>query len=239
VIPHTPGAAEQHPEPDRKDRTIAIVAIAVAVLLIAGSVVALLLALRSREDAGGSGVVEPTAVAPSTSGLTSTVAPPVSGSPVVLRPTSITASGARKSVNLRCTGERVSYTAENLIDGDENTGWGVAGAGEGARVLLRFEQPTRITRISLTAGYTKLGPRAQVDCDITSAFDWNRHVTLVRYTFSDGTSVDQRLTRDPGLQPLAVDVTTSSVELAVLETYRPPGADDDTIMSELVLEGPG
>lgn len=64
-------------------------------------------------------------------------------------------------------------------------------------------------------------------------------MTLVRYTFSDGTSVDQRLTRDPGLQPLAVDVTTSSVELAVLETYRPPGADDDTIMSELVLEGPG
>lgn len=155
-----------------------------------------------------------------------------------IRPVSAVATDERKSVNLRCTGERVSYDAIQLIDGDMNTGWG-AGEINGTRqsVTVRFAERVRLSRVGLTPGFAKFGPRQDRGCASVEAFPLNRWVTSVRYTFDDGTSVLQDFQRRKDLQYVQVDVVTQSVEITILSTDRPPGADDDTVLSEAAFEG--
>lgn len=70
-----------------------------------------------------------------------------------------------------------------------------------------------------------------------AAFDLNRVVVRAAYHFSDGTEVEQTFDQNPEMQFTAVDVITSSVTITILETRLPPGADDDTVVSEVAFEG--
>jgi hypothetical protein len=75
---------------------------------------------------------------------------------------------------------------------------------------------------------------------VVSAFDFNRHVTGVRYHFDDGTTLDHQLPAVPELQPLDLPDggrTTRFVRVEILGTVRPAGADNDTVISEAVFEG--
>lgn len=155
-----------------------------------------------------------------------------------LRPVLATATAERDSVFLRCTGAFVPYGAENLIDGDVDTGWGAsAGDGSGQSVTVTFDEPVHLTRVGLTPGFTKTGPRKDRGCAETFAFPLNRFVRAVRYSFDDGQTVRHDFEQRPGLQFLSVDTTTREVRITILETYRPPGADNDTILSEAQFEG--
>lgn len=155
-----------------------------------------------------------------------------------IRPVSAVATDERRSVNLRCTGELVSYDATQLIDGDMNTGWGAGeNNGTGQSVTVRFAERVRLSRVGLTPGFAKFGPRQDRGCASVEAFPLNRWVTSVRYTFDDGTSVVQDFQRRKDLQYVQVDVVTQSVEITILSTDRPPGADDDTVLSEAAFEG--
>lgn len=157
-----------------------------------------------------------------------------------LRPVAATATNQRSSVDLRCTGERVNYAPENLIDGNHDTGWGASSAdGTGQSVTLTFAAPVRLTRIGLTPGYTRVGPRQDQGCAEVLAFPFNRVVTSVSYAFDDGSAITQTFERLAELQYQDVDVTTTTVRITVLGTDRGSGADDDTVISEAVFEGAG
>lgn len=165
-------------------------------------------------------------------------APQFTGPSRQLFPVSTTATASRRPVDLRCTGQRITYTADNLTDGDEQTGWGAGeNDGTGQSATVRFGREVLLTRIGLTPGYTKIGPRSDQGCAPTLAWDFNRFVTSVRYTFDDGNSVVQQFGDFPELQYTDVNVVTSSVRITILGTSLPPGADDDTILSEAVFYG--
>lgn len=159
-------------------------------------------------------------------------------SPVPIRVVGASASRELPAATLSCTGGTVTYSARNLIDGDHDTGWGASsGDGSGEYVELDLGGPVRLTAIGVTAGYTRVGPRKDQGCADVSAFDLNRILTAVRYDFDDGTSVVHDLDPTNRIQMIDVDTVTASVRMTILGTSRPPGADSDTVVSELVLEG--
>jgi hypothetical protein len=62
-------------------------------------------------------------------------------------------------------------------------------------------------------------------------------VTKVRWSFSDGTTIDQAFTDKAKVQRAAVDVTTNSVEIEIMAT-RPGHPDFNyTPISEVSLIG--
>ena len=127
--------------------------------------------------------------------------------------------------------------ATNLIDGDPQTGWG-AGRGDGAgeRITVTFDRSVLLTKVGLTPGYNRVAPRSDVGCDTVNALSFNRFVNRVRFEFDDGTIVAADL---PGIADVVwtdVFVRTKSVVIHLVETTRPSGADDDTILSDAYFE---
>lgn len=177
---------------------------------------------------------------PSTSPAAPATTSQPSGSVVPIRPLSAVASSERPSIVLRCTGETIGYAAANLIDSNPNTGWGSGvRSGQGQTVKITFAAPVPLRRVGLTPGYIKVGPRPDQECRPVSAFGFNRQLASVRYTFDDGTSIEQAFKPEPVIQYAEVATTTRTVTITILGTVRPPGADDDTILSEVAFEGVG
>lgn len=131
-------------------------------------------------------------------------------------------------------GELVSYDAERMVDGDPATAWRMPGDGTGATITLTLAQPAVLDRVGLVNGYAKR----------IGGVDWyphNRRILEVRWTFEDGTSVEQTLVERPRVQRLEIEpVTTSTVTLTVL-AVTPPGPGglgrDYTPISTVELTG--
>jgi hypothetical protein len=167
-------------------------------------------------------------------------APPVTvttppGAAGELRPVGATATAALEPQRL-CDGEEATYVPANLVDGDLDTGWAVSGDGSGQSVTVDFGHSVRLTSVGMTPGYTKLGPRGD-PCRLVSSFEVNRIVSQVRYEFDDGSTMEQQLAPVAQIQHQPVDVTTRRVTIHILATDLPPGADDDTVISEARFEG--
>lgn len=155
-----------------------------------------------------------------------------------IQPVGASASAERAAVNLRCTGQSVDYRAGNLIDRSDDTGWGASsGDGAGQSIRVSFSGQVRLTRVGIVPGYARYGPRQDQGCASVSAFNFNRIVTRVRYRFDDGTTVEQSPSPSPTMQMVDVDTVTSSVEITIVATTRPPGADNDTVVSAASFEG--
>ncbi len=90
-----------------------------------------------------------------------------------------------------------------------------------------------MSEVGLVPGYDKLDP-----CTGTDRFDELRRVTAVRWTFDDGTSIDQELdpTRNQQSTSVGLPVVTSRVTMTILSTTA-PGVDrlDHTPVSEVVI----
>jgi hypothetical protein len=135
-------------------------------------------------------------------------------------------------------GRAVTYVAANMVDGRNDTCWRTPGDASGMVLTFRLDQPTRLSRVGLVNGYSKIA------YDRGRPFDWykgNRRVLAVEWLFDDGSSVTQSLGDDRGLQQTAIKpVTTSTVRLKI-SSVSPPGkgraARNDTAISEVLLLG--
>ena len=236
-----------------------LVAVGTAVALVAFGVVWLLGRGDSSSVSSGDGVtsaprdtVDDTATeandsADESAGLPGTtpsvaVAPPSSviRLPAVLAPAGASAPESRASARSKCeSGVTYTYTPANVIDGDVDTGWGVAGDGRGATVTIDLTSPQRVTKVGLTPGYTKIGPRQEAGCADVSMFERNRQLTAARVWFDDGSSETFDVPTIPDLQYLELTEphVTSSITVEIISTIRPAGADDDTIVSEIEVWG--
>ena len=159
--------------------------------------------------------------------------------PVPVTPQVVGVSFERPAVDsIVCTGEPLAYSGAQLVDGDENYGWGASmGDAAGATADMRFAGPVKLATVGLTPGYTRVAPRSNANCQTVVAFPYNRFVQSVRWTFDDGTSVDQTFDQRAELQTLPVDVTTTTVKLTILSTARPGSADNETVISEAAFTG--
>ncbi|MBK6311785.1 MAG: hypothetical protein IPF42_14880 [Candidatus Microthrix sp.] len=155
-----------------------------------------------------------------------------------LAPASVSASNTRAlTPKLACTGGSISYFADQLTDGTD-LGWGASSSdGTGQYFDVSFDKPVHLSTVGITPGYLREARRPSNDCEPASSFGVNRFVNAVEWTFDDGTSVIQRFEQRPEMQFMSVDAVTSSVRMTILETTRPPGADDDTVISEASFTG--
>ena len=162
-----------------------------------------------------------------------------SGGTSPVRPSNVSATNTRASVpSLRCTKQPLDYIPQYLIDGDPQTGWGASksdGAGQSAQ--FDFGGTKQITTVGLTPGYLRVAERSAANCEVVSAFPYNRFIESVRWEFSDGSSVDQSFEQRGEMQTITVNKQTSFVRMVIVSTSRPAGADDDTVISEAEFTG--
>lgn len=190
------------------------------------------------EDVAGPGPTDaPAATAPVASAPAATQAAPLREAGP-LAPDSVTASNTRETTpSLRCGGGSISYFAGQLIDGTD-LGWGASHTdGTGEYADIAFGRNVHLSAVGITPGYLRQAERQSNNCQPASSFGYNRFVNSVRWTFDDGTTVVQEFEQVPEMQTIPVDVDTSTIRLTVLETTRPAGADDDTVISEAAFTG--
>jgi hypothetical protein len=170
----------------------------------------------------------------------STTPTPVNLVPVQIVPVRAAASSVLGSQRNSCNGERSTYGPENATDGDLQTAWAPQESdGAGQHLTLDLGQDVQLTSVGLVPGYAKVGPLSSSGCAAVPRFDLNRQVVRVRYRFDDGSTVEQSFQPSATVQTMAVDATTRSVDIEVLQTVLPdgPDVDDDTLISEVVVEG--
>jgi len=112
-------------------------------------------------------------------------------------------------------GNEVSYRPDNVYDGDASTAWRCDGDGGGEKLTLELPGPTKIGEVGLVPEYAKTDPRSGVD-----RYRENNRITKVRWVFSDGTAVVQKL--DP------------SVENRSMQTMRIPVTSSDQVVVEIL-----
>jgi hypothetical protein len=222
-------------------------AAALAVMLVLG---AFLLLRGTGGDSGASSqapAIVPQSHRPASagSGQSSSSSPsPSSSAPTVLGPpTNVAAfsdatAPAHAPAGVDFAGSPVTYVAPNMVDGRNDTCWRTAGDATGMVLTFRLDQPTRLSRVGLVNGYSKIA------YSNGRPYDWylgNRRVLAVDWLFDDGTTVPEQFRTDRALQQIAIKpVTTSVVRLRITQVSRPGkgrAARDDTAISEVFLLG--
>jgi serine/threonine protein kinase len=205
--------ATDRPRPRGRGRAIAAVAASFAVLVAAVAVVA----LANRPDAGGG---PPPSITPSSA-------------PRIREGVQVVASHTAPS-RPDASGNLVSYNPMNVIDGNVQTAWEVAGDGRGETVTLLFDNPVDIARIGLIPGYAKTDPLSGAN-----RFDQERVIRKVRYLIDGVAPIAQTFERAPVPQFVDVNETTDKVVVQIVGTSEPGGGPhfDFTAISEIYVYG--
>ncbi len=133
-----------------------------------------------------------------------------------LKAASITAS-CTGSPSEDAAGNTTTYDASLVADGNEATAWRCDTRGVGEELVLRFDRAVRITSVGLIPGIVKVD-----EADGTDRFEQNDRIARVRWIFDQG-GQEQTFESTHDLQTTAVDVTTKTVTLEILDVY--PGTD--------------
>jgi hypothetical protein len=180
---------------------------------------------RKKAASTSTTTVPPTAAPATTAPGASTVPP----APAVVKAT-VAASAQTGPAQNGC-GQTTSYDASNVQDGDPSTAWRTQGDGTGQSLQFTLPASTHLTQVGLIPGYDKID-----NCTAADRFAQMRRVTGVRWTFADGSTVDQKLTGDRTMQLMPINVVTTTVTMEILGT-TPPGELDFTPVSEVQLIG--
>ncbi|MDT0201227.1 NADase-type glycan-binding domain-containing protein [Nocardioides sp. AE5] len=135
-------------------------------------------------------------------------------------------------------GDKVSYPATNLLDGDPSTAYRLAGDASGATVTFTLPAGTTVMEVGLVNGYAKKDKAGDRTVDW---YDRNRRVLEVEWTFDDGTTVTQTLAETTEMQVLAVNsIASGKVIMKITKVSDEPTgelAKDVTAMGEVVVRG--
>ena len=129
-------------------------------------------------------------------------------------------------------GNKVSYTPDQMYDGDPGTAWRCNGDGEGQTVMFTFAEEVTVTEVALINGYTKVDPASGND-----RYSEYRRVSEVRWTFPDGTAHTQEL-RDGVEEPQVLEIPATKageITLTILKSTS-PGSKAKTRNAVLISE---
>ncbi len=137
---------------------------------------------------------------------------------------------SRASVD--ATGRPVTYPPANVYDQDPTTAWRCDGSAAGETLTITLAGKTPIGQVGVIPGYAKTDPSSGAD-----RYAQNNRVTELRWTFSDGYSVVQRLDGSADnrrLQKMRIPVHRAvSVTLKILRVT--PGPRHTTALSTVWL----
>ena len=134
-------------------------------------------------------------------------------------------------------GNKTSYDASNMLDGDPTTAWEMPGDGRGKVLTFTLAKRTHLSQVGLINGYAKVGEQ---DGQKVDWYAGNRRVLQVEWLFDNGSTVTQDLQQTRKLQTTDVDVTTKTVRLRLVEVSGPgegKAARNMTAVSEVRLSG--
>ncbi len=222
--------------------TPVIIGVAAVIVALLGAVAVLVTTTGDDDPAAADRGTTSVPAAPEPGAATTEPAPTVtsdpsastSGPPQVLAPVQTTASSSSPPAE-DCGGTvSVTYDPENVLDGAPSTAWQVAGDGTGHTITFDLGASTLVEQVGLTPGYDKVQPcEERVD-----RFFQNFRVSRVRWTFDDGSTVDQSLdVSDRSLQLTDVDATTRQVRMEIVSTVPGSSSDGDTAISEIKVLG--
>jgi hypothetical protein len=146
--------------------------------------------------------------------------------------TAAVASDVRANSQDAC-GNPTFYEPALAVDGTDDTAWMVDGDGTGESIRLSLAGLSVVTRLGVVPGYNKFDP-----CTGSERFNELRRITAVRWTFDDGSTIDQTLQPVPEMQEIRLPraAVTASVTMTVLATTGPGTASlDNTAVSEISI----
>ena len=182
-----------------------------AVGIVAGLVVLGVVALRALHPVNTSGTV------PDTGSGRATVAPSVPITPADVEPPRAPSAAAActSAPSQDAAGAAVTYGPGQVLDGRPDTAWRCDGDGVGQQIRIDLGRRTTLRSVGIVPGYAKTDP-----VDGADRYAQNRRISRVRYSFDDGTTVEQEFDTAPAdraVQTLPLTgVTTTSVTVTVL-----------------------
>ena len=130
-------------------------------------------------------------------------------------------ASCQSASSVDAAGNAVTYEPAQIYDGDTSTAWRCDGNGVGERITIELPEETAIGEVGLVPGYAKTDPRSGVD-----RYAENNRITKVRWLFSDGSSVTQRLDGSADMRDLQTvripKVVTDQVVIEILSSTRGP-----------------
>ena len=133
------------------------------------------------------------------------------------------------------TGARVTYEPDLAVDDDPESAWRCPGDGVDESLVLDLGGSLRVAEVGLVPGYAKTDP-----ADGTDRYAENRRLTMVRWRFDDGTTVEQELDPDPAnreLQTTRMPPTATS-RLVMEIVASSDGSRDTVAVSDLRIATP-
>lgn len=132
-------------------------------------------------------------------------------------------------------GNEVTYEPALSHDGDLTTAWRCPGAGGGETITFQLSRELQVAELGLVPGYAKTDPRSGAD-----RYAENNRLTKVRWTFPNGTTIEQELDGSPDNRDLQTirfrPVLANEVVLEVLTST--PGSRNTIAVSEIVVGTP-
>jgi hypothetical protein len=122
----------------------------------------------------------------------------------------------------------ISYNAENIIDGKNETAWveGAQGNGIGEWIMISSNSPQKVSGLYIVNGYAKSD----------ESYMKNNRPARIKIEFSDG-SILEEILDDNGFSAGQIitfdrEITTTYVKITILDIYKGT-ADNDTCISEI------
>ena len=172
-----------------------------------------------------------TTTTPAQTTIVAPTSPPTAPPPGPPAVVSVEATSVRPDSKDSC-GNPTTYPVSNVLDGRRDSAWMGAGDASGESLVFHLAAPSTITRVGLVPGYDKFDP-----CTETDRFFDLRRISAVRWTFDDGTVLEQTLDpASPSMQyiPVPAGVITQDITLRIVSTTE-PGTLDHTPISEVSI----
>lgn len=150
--------------------------------------------------------------------------------PKPLIPVSAEATSVAEAAQNGC-GQSTSYEPSQLLDSDPNTAWRAVGDGRNVKITLTLSEARRITEVGLIPGYDKTDQCTGID-----RFVQMRRIKKVRWSFDDGTTVEQTFTDERSSQSIPVQAISTHIKLEILATTTAKELDY-TAISDIRISG--
>ena len=133
------------------------------------------------------------------------------------------------------TGARVTYEPALAVDDDPESAWRCPGDGVNESLVLDLGGSVRVAQVGLVPGYAKTDP-----ADGTDRYAENRRLTMVRWRFDDGTTIEQELDPDPANRDLQTTrMPPTATSRLVMEIVASSSGSRDTVaVSDLRIAMP-
>jgi hypothetical protein len=181
----------------------------------------------------GSAPAKPTGKASPSGRATSRPSSKASGTPTAMAPSSTVEVPGSAPPNNDVDGTQVTFVGPNLVDGDAETAWRLAGDQTGAVITLRFDTEVTVNQVGMVNGWAKTTRSTS-----GAEYDWyhaNRRVLSVDWIIG-GRTFPQSFGDTTDMQVLDIpDVRTSDVQVKITSVSAPGTTNprDYTAISEI------